>query len=75
MQDNYDAHPKNTHGGARTGAGRPDQGIVGKLMRVSASAEQMQDIEAWLASMPKGKAAKTLGQLLWETARAQQRAE
>jgi len=71
MQANFDAHPKNTHGGARPGAGRPDQGIVGKQVRVSAPAEQLRDIEDWLASLPKGTAAQTLGQLLWEASRTQ----
>ena len=50
LQQQFDAHPK--RGGFRTGSGRKKKHFVSKQVRISASAEEMERIRAWLEAQP-----------------------
>jgi addiction module HigA family antidote len=50
LQSNYNTHPK--RGGYRPGAGRKKQDFVSKQVRISAPAEEMERIQAWLDTQP-----------------------
>jgi antitoxin HigA-1 len=50
LQQQFDAHPK--RGGFRAGSGRKKKHFVSKQVRISASAEEMERIRAWLEAQP-----------------------
>jgi antitoxin HigA-1 len=58
LQEGYDTHPKNQHGGKRPGAGRKPEGVVTKIVRLTAPSEEMESIMGWLERQPnKARAA------------------
>lgn len=69
LQQRFDEHPKNAHGGKREGAGRKPTGLVTKAFRVSATPEQLAAIEAWLAEQGRGNGAQAAGRALYDAAR------
>jgi addiction module HigA family antidote len=50
LQHNYDMHPK--RGGYRQGSGRKKKDFISKQVRISAPAEEMSKIQAWLEAQP-----------------------
>jgi addiction module HigA family antidote len=50
LQQQFDTHPK--RGGFRAGSGRKKKHFVSKQVRISAPAEEMERIRAWLEAQP-----------------------
>jgi hypothetical protein len=58
LQEGYDTHPKNLRGGKRPGAGRKPEGVVTKIVRLTAPQTEMESIMGWLERQPnKARAA------------------
>lgn len=63
MQTMFETHP-GQHGGRREGAGRPPSGNVTAQVRVTGSAEEIEQIKAWIAAQGQGNGAQATASAL-----------